>query len=66
MPKFNVADKPTLDKVYEHLQHKGYYVGADISVNVPYELPYNFYNGAAVVWNDEIHIMGVVMQQLLI
>ena len=58
MPKFNVADKPTLDELYNRMLHKGQYVGVEVNINQPYKLPYNFYNGTAVVWNDEIHIMG--------
>ena len=58
MPKFNVADKPTLDELYERMLHKGQYIGTEVGVNIPYALPYRFYNGSAVVLNDEIHILG--------
>ena len=44
MPKFNVADKPTLDEIYERLLHKGQYIGADVGINTEYMLPYNFYS----------------------
>ena len=58
MPTLQIADKPTLDKVLDLLSHKGIYVGKEVCENKPLELPYEFYNGCAVVYNDEIHILG--------
>ena len=58
MPTLQIADKPTLDKVLDLLSHKGVYVGKLIWENRPYQLPYDFCDGCAVVYHDEIHILG--------
>ena len=58
MSTISIADKPTLDAIYEKVSHSGHYVGGK-SASIPkYNLPYTFYQGCAVVYNDEIHILG--------
>ena len=63
MAKFNVADKPTLDEVYNLVNNNsgsgGLYIGNEFNIeNVDMTIPYDFYHGCAVVYNDEIHILG--------
>ena len=67
MPTIQIADKPTLDSVYNKLQtyinnhnidEQCRYNGYMQRCNQDLVLPYDFENGCAVVWANGIHILG--------